>query len=74
MPNTTTADKHNYQRAPFTVVERQVPCQHKIQFYVDYGASDGGPWLRIGVNTTEFGFGHLPLHQPVDLHVAKPGV
>jgi len=47
-------------RTTFSVVENRVPCHHKIQFYVDYGSSDGGPWLKIGINETEFGIGYLP--------------
>lgn len=62
--STTTAQANKQPnrntRTTFSVVESQIPCRHKIQLYVDYGNSDGGPWLRIGINETEFGIGYLP--------------
>lgn len=58
----------------FSVVERRVPCHHNFQFYVDYGASSGGPWVRVGINDTEFGIGYLPKQKAVatKLSVATP--
>jgi hypothetical protein len=44
----------------FSLVERRVPCQHNFQLYVDYGATSGGPWIKIGLCDTEFGLGFLP--------------
>lgn len=48
------------QGTDFTVMETQIACQYKLQFYVDYGSTDKGPWLKIGINSTEMGVGYLP--------------
>ena len=57
------------RKTPFTVADRQVPCPHNIQFYVDYGSSDGGPWVRFGFNSSEIGIGFLPI-QEAELKIA----
>lgn len=46
--------------APFNVISREVVCPYKFQFYVDYGTSQDGPWLKMGLNDTELGIGYLP--------------
>lgn len=71
MTNTATNVKQQTDaRTAFTVVERQISNAHKVQFYMDYGATDGGPWLRIGINSTEFGVGFLP-NPTTELRVAS---
>ena len=64
-----SSENHNqHDTTPFTVVERQIPCDYRFQLYVDYGQSHAGPWLKIGLNETEFGFGYIPRAQ---LHVVS---
>lgn len=60
MSNSSPVKKHQNVMTTFSVVERRVPCQHKFQFYVDYGTTNSGPWIKVGVNATEFGLGYLP--------------
>ena len=33
--------------------------QHRAQAFIDVG-DQPGPWLKIGINDTEYGFGYLP--------------
>lgn len=76
MSNSAEEKKHRNQNATttFSVVERRVSCPHKFQFYVDYGTTNAGPWLKVGVNATEFGMGYLPKAKAVASHltVATP--
>lgn len=76
MSNSTAEKKQRNQNVmtTFSVVERRVPCPHKFQFYVDYGATNAGPWLKVGVNSTELGMGYLPKTKPAVSHltVATP--
>jgi hypothetical protein len=62
MNNTAESKKHPNQNVmtTFSVVDKRIPCPHKFQFYVDYGATQAGPWVKVGVNSTEFGVGYLP--------------
>ena len=58
--------QHNLKvTTTFSVVEREIHCQHKFQFYVDYGSSHNGPWLKVGLNQTEFSMGYLPQQKPL---------
>jgi hypothetical protein len=70
MSKTTVEKKHpsNGVMTTFSVVERRIHSPHKIQFYVDYGSSSGGPWIKVGVNETEFGVGYLPKTNPTVTH------
>lgn len=76
MSNSAESKKQRSQNATttFSVVERHILCPHNFQFYVDYGSTDGGPWIRVGLNATEFGVGYLPKAKPVStrLSVATP--
>jgi hypothetical protein len=33
---------------------------HKFQLFVDYGATEDGPWVKLGFNDTSYGIGYLP--------------
>lgn len=44
---------------PFHVNIQDVHNPHKFQLFVDYG-NEPGPWLKIGINDTIYGFGYLP--------------
>jgi hypothetical protein len=71
MSNASVVKKQRNQNSmtPFSVVERHVPCPHKFQFYVDYGTTNAGPWIKVGVNSNEFGVGYLPRSKPTTTHL-----
>ncbi len=49
----------------FSVTTRRVPMQYQMQFYVDYGVSEYGPWGRVCLNDMELSVGWFP---PVEPH------
>lgn len=64
-PHSKSTKHHNQNvTTTFSVVERKIPCTHKFQLYVDYGHTHVGPWLKIGLNDSEFGVGYLPVPKP----------
>ena len=60
------------QGTGFSVKQRQVPCRHKFQLYVDYGVTQQGVWAKVGLNTTEYVLGYPPKPIP-RLHMVKEG-
>lgn len=76
MSNSSVEKKQRSQSTTtvFSVAERRVSCPHKFQFYVDYGTTNAGPWVKVGVNSTEFGVGYLPATKASVTHlkVATP--
>lgn len=75
MSNSAVEKKQRNQNAmtAFSVVEKRISCPHKFQFYVDYGTTYAGPWIKVGVNATELGIGYLPKTKPqAHLTVATP--
>jgi len=49
-----------HYRSTFEVRSRKIKNAHKVQFYLDYGFSQSGPWLQIAMNDTEYGIGYNP--------------
>ena len=76
MSNSAVEKKQRNQNATtaFSVVEKRIPCPHRFQLYVDYGTTHSGPWIKVGMNATEFGVGYLPKTKPmaVRLTIATP--
>ena len=51
-----------------TVAQRRIANTNDFQFYIQYG-SEPGPWVKVGVNDTEYLIGFLP--QPPKKRAAK---
>jgi hypothetical protein len=43
----------------FHVKVVETPNPHKAQAFLDYG-NVPGPWVKLGINNTVYGFGYLP--------------
>jgi hypothetical protein len=53
------------QEGQFILTAYRIECEHLFQFYVDYGATEYGPWAAIGIQDTEILVGYPPIpHQP----------
>lgn len=57
-------------KSAFVVRQRNIPCQHKMQIYVDYGSTTRGPWIVVGINAVEYSVGYLPPKQKAKLNLA----
>lgn len=59
-----------------TVAQRKIQLnQDEFRFYVLYGTQPG-PWVKVGINDTEYMFGFLPEQAPKrrpSLKVAQAG-
>lgn len=55
-----------------TVIQRRIQNHNEFQFYVLYGTKPG-PWVKVGINNTEYLVGFLP-QSPKKRAVRKPNV
>lgn len=49
-------------KSAFEITHRKIRNPHHLQLYIDTGHSTAGPWLIIGLNSTEYGIGYKPGH------------
>jgi hypothetical protein len=71
----TLVKRQHSQPTTFKVIERRVQNRHNFQFYVDFGVTTGGPWLKVGVNETELAVGYLPTPRPAQkVKTVEPAV
>lgn len=61
---TTTTKRSLTTTAGFSLTDRKIQCAHNFQIYCDYGNTPKGPWVKIGINDTEYGIGFLPQEKP----------
>lgn len=57
--NNATCNKLIAEAPRLTIAQRRIASQNEFQFYVLYGTQPG-PWVKIGLNDTEYLVGFLP--------------
>ena len=59
------------EEVPFTITSRRIENNYSFQLYTDFGSTESGPWLVLGINDTEYGMGYLPEQQLVKMGSPK---
>lgn len=68
------ASQRQVQSHPqFTLMQRQIPRQHTVQFYLDHGHTSAGPWFKLGINDIEYIVGFVPRQVAKKAHLRPVG-